>query len=142
LLYIAVGLLALWVLLEVEQPAQKPKETVTTEATATPSAAEVQAQQQANDAFAKLSEEEKKFIENNYVLAKALFDQGKYNEAILELQKIFSLVPDYKNARQIEDLAKQGLAKLEELARKEQQEKERKERMVKVAELTEKARAA
>lgn len=142
LLYIVVGLLALWVLLEEEQPAEKPKEAVATEATATPSASEIQAQQQANDAFSKLSEEEKKFIENNYVLAKALFDQGKYNEALLELQKIFSLVPDYKNARQIEDLAKQGLAKLEELARKEQQEKERKERMAKVTELTEKAREA
>lgn len=142
LLYIIVGLLALWVLLEEEQPAQKPKETTAVEATATPNAQEVQAQQQANDAFAKLSEEEKKFIENNYVLAKALFDQGKYNEAILELQKIFSLVPDYKNARQIEDLAKQGLAKLEELARKEQQEKERRERMAKVSELTEKAKTA
>src|SRR5690606_1725138 len=41
-----------------------------------------------------------------------------------------------------QELAKQGLAKLEEIARKEQQEKERKERMAKVAELTEKAKAA
>tara|TARA_R110000868_G_scaffold287003_4_gene547458 strand:- start:4182 stop:6470 length:2289 start_codon:yes stop_codon:yes gene_type:complete len=142
LLYIAVGLLAMWVLLDEEQPeAPKPK-AETAEVKTTPSAAEVNAQKQANDAFSKLSVEEKKFIENNYILAKALFDQGKYNEALLELEKIFSLVPDYKNARQIEELAKQGLAKLEELARKEQQEKERKERMAKVNDLTAKAKEA
>ncbi|MBH48408.1 MAG: hypothetical protein CME71_09600 [Halobacteriovorax sp.] len=142
ILYILVGLLAVWVLLDDEQPeAPKPK-AETAEVKATPSAAEVNAQKQANDAFSKLSAEEKKFIENNYVLAKALFDQGKYNEALLELEKIFSLVPDYKNARQIEELAKQGLAKLEELARKEQQEKERKERMAKVNDLATKAKEA
>lgn len=143
LLYIAVGLLALWTLLDEEQPAApKPKAAETVEATATPTAEELNKLKQANDAFSKLSPEEQKFIENNYILAKALFDQGKYNEALLELQKIFSLVPDYKNARQIEDLAKQGLAKLEELARKEQQEKERKERAEKVSELTIKAKEA
>lgn len=142
ILYILVGLLAVWVLLDEEQPeATKPK-TTNTETVATPSAAEVSAQKQENDAFSKLSNEEKKFIDNNYILAKALFDQGKYNEALLELEKIFSLVPDYKNARQIQELAKQGLAKLEELARKEQQEKERKERMAKVSGLTAKARDA
>ncbi len=143
LLYVAVGLLALWVLLDEEQPeAPKPKAAESVEANATPSAEELNKLKQANDAFSKLSPEEQKFVENNYILAKALFDQGKYNEALLELQKIFSLLPDYKNARQIEDLAKQGLAKLEELARKEQQEKERKERAEKVSELTIKAKEA
>tara|TARA_R110000868_G_scaffold164359_3_gene396858 strand:+ start:3677 stop:5986 length:2310 start_codon:yes stop_codon:yes gene_type:complete len=142
LLYILVGLLALWVLLDEEQPeAPKAPETVSKDASATPTV-DPNVQKQADDAFSKLSNEEKKFIENNYILAKALFDQGKYNEALLELEKIFSLVPDYKNARQIEELAKQGLAKLEELARKEQQEKERKERMAKVSDLTAKAKEA
>lgn len=144
LLYIAVGLMALWVLLD-EGEVEKPKATNTEtskEAVATPTAAEIQAQKQASDAFSKLTDQEKKFIDSNYILAKALFDQGKYNEALLELEKIFSLVPDYKNARQIQELSKQGLAKLEELARKEQQEKERKERMAKVAEMTAKAKEA
>lgn len=143
LLYMVVGLLALWTLLDEEQPeAPKPKAAESVEATATPTAEELNKLKQASDAFSKLSPEEQKFVENNYILAKALFDQGKYNEALLELQKIFSLLPDYKNARQIEDLAKQGLAKLEELARKEQQEKERKERTEKVSALTIKAKEA
>src|SRR5690606_8886640 len=107
-----------------------------------PSPQDVLAQKAADDAYLKLTEEEKKFIDNNYVLAKALFDQGKYNEALLELEKIFALVPDYKNAKQLQELSKQGLAALEEQARKEQQEKERKERMAKVAELVTKAKEA
>lgn len=143
ILYLIVGLLMLWVFLDEEQPeAPKAAGTTKTEAKATPTAAEVQAQKQANDAFSKLSAEEKKYIENNYILAKSLLDQGKYNEALLELEKIFALVPDYRNARQLQAIAKEGLAKLEEMARKEQQEKERKERMVKVAELLAKAKEA
>ena len=62
-----------------------------------------------------LTSEERKFVESQYIISKSLFEQGKYSECIFELQKIFKVTDDYKKARQIESLAKEGLAKLEEI---------------------------
>lgn len=81
-------------------------------------------------------------MDSTYLLAKEFFDQGKYKESIDELEKIFTMTPEYKQSRTLYDLAKQGLAKLEELERKKQAEIDRKKRMEKVKELVKRAREA
>jgi len=90
----------------------------------------------------KFTKEQLEFLDGTYQLAKELFDQGKYDQAIFEMDKIFSLTPEYKNVKQLYDLSKVGLAKIEELERKRQAEIARQTRMKKVKELVEKARVA
>lgn len=90
----------------------------------------------------KFTPEQTEFLDSAYLLAKELFQRGKYSETLFELQKIFSITKDYKNAKQIYSLAKQGLAKLEEIERKRSEEIERKKRMVRVGDLVKKAKAA
>jgi pSer/pThr/pTyr-binding forkhead associated (FHA) protein len=90
----------------------------------------------------KFTPEQLDFLDSAYLLSKELFKQGKYAETIFELQKIFSLTPDYKNAKQINALAKSGLAKMEELERKRLEEVERKKREQRIKEMVEKATEA
>jgi pSer/pThr/pTyr-binding forkhead associated (FHA) protein len=92
--------------------------------------------------FEKLSKDQQQFVDASYLLAKEMFEHGKYSESIFELEKVFSVIPDYKNAKQIHVLAKQGLAKLEELERKRQEAIDRKIRKKKTKELTVKATKA
>lgn len=90
----------------------------------------------------KFTPEQLDFLDSAYLLSKELFKQGKYAETIFELQKIFSLTPDYKNAKQINALAKSGLAKMEEMERKRLEEIERKKREQRIKEMVEKATEA
>ncbi|TNE98188.1 MAG: FHA domain-containing protein [Deltaproteobacteria bacterium] len=143
LLYIAVGLMAAWVLLEEEpKPVPKPK-----------AGDEKQRGLKAKDdgknvkvADPKLQKkfkpQELEFLDSTYQIAKEYFDQGKYREAMDELEKIFTMTPEYKQSKTLYDLAKQGLAKIEEMERKKQEEIERKKRMEKVKELVERAKEA
>jgi len=134
LLYVVVGLLALWVLLDEEEPAKapvQPKKVVKTEE-----------KKPVNENQKILTPEEKQYVEQQYLLAKQYFEEGKYSETIMELDKIFAITPDYKNAKQIKALAKEGLEKLSRILEEERKEKERKIRELKVKELLVKARKA
>ncbi len=138
ILYILVGLLALWVLLGEEEQPKKPKIDPKAKA-----AAEAQAEKKVvPEAEKKLTPEQQEFVEGQYLLASQYFAEGKYSETIMELDKIFAITKEYKNARTIYGLAKEGLAELTKLLEEERREKERKLRDLKVKELLVKAEAA
>lgn len=138
ILYIVVGLLALWVLLGEEEQPQKPKVDPKKKA-----ALEAKKEKKAvPEAEKKLTPEQKEFVEGQYLLASQYFAEGKYSETIMELDKIFAIIKEYKNSRTIYGLAKEGLAELTKLLEEERKEKERKLRDLKVKELLEKAEAA
>lgn len=65
--------------------------------------------QQNKDPFSKLNDNQKKFIEETYNLSLSLYTSGKYDLAALEISKIFQLVPNYKDAKNIEALCQQAL---------------------------------
>jgi len=90
----------------------------------------------------KYKPEQLDYLDSTYLLAKELFKQGKYAETLFELQKIFSITPDYKNAKQINELAKRGLAKMEEIEKKRREEIARKKREQRVKDLVAKAEVA
>jgi pSer/pThr/pTyr-binding forkhead associated (FHA) protein len=90
----------------------------------------------------KFKPEQLDFLDSTYLLAKELFKQGKYAETLFELQKVFTITPDYKNAKQINELAKRGLAKMEEIERKRREEIARKKREQRVKDLVKKAEVA
>lgn len=137
ILYILVGLMALWVLLEEEEP-KKPK----IDPKAKEAAEAKQNQKVVPEAEKQLTPEQQEFVEGQYLLASQYFAEKKYSETIMELDKIFAITKEYKNARTLYGLAKEGLAELTKLLEEERKEKERKLRDLKVRELLEKAEAA
>ncbi|MCR9206446.1 MAG: FHA domain-containing protein, partial [Halobacteriovoraceae bacterium] len=136
ILYILVGLLALWVVMdeEVEEKPVKVPEKKT--------AAKKEDKKPTKANQKPLTPEEKEYVESQYLLAKQYFSESKYAETIQELDKIFAITPDYKNARQIKNLAKEGLEAIAKLLEEERKEKERKLREQKVKELVAKAKVA
>lgn len=88
----------------------------------------------------KLAPEDLEFVESAYQLAKSLYNKGKYAEALIEFEKIFNIISDYKQSKQLFEFSKEGLSKLEELERKKQEEINRKIRMKKVENLIKKVR--
>jgi pSer/pThr/pTyr-binding forkhead associated (FHA) protein len=90
----------------------------------------------------KLNPEQLEFVDAQYLLAQELVETGKYEQAILEIDKMKQVIPEYKNSNQLYNVAKTGLAKIEELERKRREEIRRKERLAKVAKLVEKAKEA
>lgn len=137
LLIIAVVILGLFVLFEDDSPSEPESRPEPTQETTD----QRQESLQTDDKIV-LTAEQKEQAESIYQLARELFDQGRYSETIFELQKLFSITPEYKNAVQIDRLAKEGLARLEEIERERRREIERQERMRKVEELVERARDA
>ncbi len=89
-----------------------------------------------------LTQEQRDELEAIYQLGFELFQTGKYPEALIELEKVKSVSPDYKETRTLIDQSNEGLKKLEELEQKRKADIERKERQEKVKELVEKAKLA
>jgi pSer/pThr/pTyr-binding forkhead associated (FHA) protein len=144
LLIYAVVVIGLWVFLEEEKPT---KPVITKEEKSRLLEKKKKAKKSKNVLSRKFNAEEIEFLEGTYLLAKEFIDQGKYREALSELDKIQlklkqANVSDYKQTSTLREVAKQGLAKLEELERKQQAEIDRKQRMAKVKELVKRARVA
>lgn len=79
-----------------------------------------------------LSAEKLKFIESKYQAAFASYQAHKFDDCLSDLTKIFTIVDDYKNAREIERYAQQGKRLLEAQAeekRKREEEEQRKTRI-------------
>lgn len=137
---LGVALLALFMFDE-EKPVKKAPSKAELEAKKTLTEKEADKQ----DELAKkinLSPEQLAALEATYQLGYELFQQGKYAESIIELEKVKAIDPNYKNTRLILDQANEGFRKLEELEQKRKAEIERKERMDKVKALVEKAKEA
>ncbi len=86
-----------------------------------------------------LTPEQLEFISSRYELAKEFFESGKYAEAVMELEAVSTVDPDFKQTQQLMANAKSGMAQLEEIEKKRQKELEEKERQQKLKVLLEKA---
>ncbi|MGK5082907.1 FHA domain-containing protein [Bdellovibrionota bacterium FG-1] len=78
--------------------------------------------------FESLSPEKQRFVEAQRNLAFEYFKNKEYDKALYELEKIWTLIPDYKDARDIQRFAKEGKRKLEAL----EDEKHKKEEEAKL----------
>ncbi|MBL6988629.1 MAG: FHA domain-containing protein [Bacteriovoracaceae bacterium] len=90
----------------------------------------------------KLTPEQIEFLESHYQVAKSHFESGKYNNAIYEFELMFPVDKEYKHSKDMYELAKHGVARLEEIERKKQEELERKQRADKIKTLVERATKA
>ncbi len=158
-LYVVVGLLLLWVFMDdsSQKPAPKPKTAAGEQknsnllpgiegaknATETASTAIDPNKPAAPKCVPKkLSKEETETAEASYLLANDHFSKGKYREAMMEMDRILRMTCDYKNAKQLYDLSKEGLARLERLEEERRKSEEKKARAEKIRILVEKAKEA
>ncbi len=77
------------------------------------------------DIFNRLSPEQQILVKQTYMLAKNLYMQGKYELAKAEVTKIYELVPEYEDTKDIERLANEALAIQDQ--KRQQEELEKKE---------------
>lgn len=112
------------------KPAAKPKAS----ASATPAAGK-------NVAFDALPPDKKKYVETQHALAFEHFRTREYDKSLFELGKIFALVNDYKDSREIERYAKEGKRKLEQIEEERKRREEETRLRARVGQLVEETRA-
>jgi pSer/pThr/pTyr-binding forkhead associated (FHA) protein len=136
ILIYAVVILGLWIVLT-EDP--KPK---------TPAAPKVivgqrdMATTEADAEKKTFTEEQLQYLNANYLLAKEHLELGNYQDAIIALDNVIQLDPNFNEVNQLYAVARQGLREFEEIERRRREEEAEKERQLKIANLLEKAREA
>jgi pSer/pThr/pTyr-binding forkhead associated (FHA) protein/tetratricopeptide (TPR) repeat protein len=90
--------------------------------------------------FDSLTPEQKRFVEAQHNLAFDYYKNKEYDKALFEIQKIFALVQDYKDAKEIERYAKEGKRKTEAIEEERRKKEEETKLKSKIAVLVEEAR--
>jgi pSer/pThr/pTyr-binding forkhead associated (FHA) protein len=94
-----------------------------------------------NNVAKKLSDEEKRALSERYQIGKKHFQEGRYRDALEELQKVASVDPHFNASLQtLIAEAKTGLGKLEEQEKKRKEEEAIAEKKTKVKELVARAK--
>ncbi len=132
LLIIGVVLVALWVLLDDGGGGKKkvakikPKQGKAKEA----------ALKKEEKLKVKLTQEQKEFVDSTYILAKDLFNSGKYRDTLTELDRIHQIIPPgYKKSKFMEQLTKEALKEEERLAEEARKKKENELKKIKIEKL-------
>lgn len=77
--------------------------------------------------FAKLKPEDQQKVKELYKQAKNNYMQGKYDQALIAINKIFDVIEDYEDIKQLQLLCREALALQEERQRQEDLERAKKE---------------
>lgn len=137
LLFGLVGLVLLWLFLD-DEPAPAPK---TPAKKVAPKTKEIKAPINNKTSQVKLTDEQMREFSAIYEIGKAHFQEGRYREALSELQKIAIKDPNFNsNLQSMIQMSKDGLAKIEEIEKERVAKIQAAERKAKVASLLEKAR--
>ena len=136
-IYGAVGLLLIFLLLDSEEPKQvnTPTKKPNAEKIADNKDPKGAVKKGLKNSLEKLTLQEREVVASKYQLAFEFIQQGKYSESLSELDYVMKLAPDYKQARSLYQMAREGLAKLEELEKKRIAEVEAKKRQEKIDKL-------
>ncbi len=133
-LYIIVALAAAWFMFGDEQPAPV-KQTKKNPAKKSINSSVTKVSQK------NLSEEQKRALSAQYEIGKSHFQEGRYREALTELQKVAAVDPNFNsNLQSLIALSKEGLGKIEEAEKERQAKLAAAEKKAKVTALLEKAR--
>ncbi|MBF0312502.1 MAG: FHA domain-containing protein [Oligoflexia bacterium] len=132
LIYIIAGIAVVAVLLSEPEEEKKPPVSEKDKAAAASQARLLKKDElnatpngtpEASKSKKKLTPEEREYLEKTYILAKTYFENGKFKEADLELNKIFEVSEDgYKGSSQLRELIKKTLSDI--VAKEEQKRKE------------------
>lgn len=75
--------------------------------------------------YDSLAEDQKEYINKSFKLGQTLFKEGKYELALIEVEKIHALVPEYKDSKSIQKYSKAAINTLmeqNEISRQEQEQ--------------------
>ncbi len=86
-----------------------------------------------------LTPEQRKYIDTQYQLSFDLYKNREYDRCLLELDKIFTLIQDYKNAREIAAFAREGKRKLEAIEEERKRKEQERQTQLKLQALIEQA---
>lgn len=147
LLYVVVAVVVAWVMFDEEPPKKAPVVAKKTEKSKDEKADDKDAKSDKGDKTDKkkvakrnLSEEEKRALSERYQIGKKHFFEGRYREALEELQKISAIDPNFNTGLQtLIASSKEGLSKLEEQEKKRKEEEAAAEKRAKVKSLVTKA---
>ncbi len=92
--------------------------------------------------FESLSPEKKQFVEAQHNIAFDYYRNKEYDKALFEIEKIFSIIADYKDAREIERYAREGKRKMEALEEERRKKEEEAKLKARIAQLVEETRQA
>lgn len=115
MIYGTVILMMVFFLMEEDEPQTKKRVP----------ASKVGLNQQTTPTFEGLSKKDKEFVSSQYQLAFDLYASKQYDKAIYEVNRIFELIPDFKDSRDILRYAEEGkkrMAAIEAEGRKREEE--------------------
>jgi pSer/pThr/pTyr-binding forkhead associated (FHA) protein/Flp pilus assembly protein TadD len=95
----------------------------------------------ASVSFERLTPAQQQFVEAQHALAFDYYKNKDFDKALFEIQKIFVLITEYKDSREIERYAKEGKRKIESLEEEKRKKDEEIAFKAKIRDLEEAARA-
>ncbi len=138
IVYAVVGILVVLLLLPNEE---KPKDEAAKDGKS-PQEKGAEADKAKEESKKQINKEDLALLEGSFQLARAYNQQGKYSDALVEIEKIEKIDRDYKQTQTLKSQAKTGLKRLEELNKEKQAAEERAIRAQKVGALVDKAKEA
>ncbi len=90
--------------------------------------------------FESLTPEQKRFVQNQHALGFDHYKNKEYDKALYEIRKIFALIPDYKDSKEIEQYAMEGKRRLEAIEEEKRKREEEARLRAKVDQLMGEAR--
>ncbi len=126
LLYLIVGVVAIWFFFFDDEPAKDIGKNEKPAIERNVSNEKNKNDQTPTPSFESLTKEQQEFIENQYQLSSNLYYNKEYDKALFEVQKIFQLINNYKNSREIERYAEEGKRRMKAQDRERRREKEEK----------------
>ena len=94
-------------------------------------------QEAAGPNYDSLTPGQKNYVDTQYQLAFDLYKNREYDKCLLELDKIFTLIQDYKNAREIAAFAREGKRKLEQMEEERKRKEQERQTQLKLQSLVE-----
>ena len=135
-IYAILLIVAAWVFLSEDEPTPPA-----TSAKKSNEASKINNSKNAIKSAKKLSEDQMRSLSATYEIAKNHYNNGRYREALSELQKISAVDPNFNpNIQSMIALSKEGLSKIEEVEKERQAKILAAERKAKVSSLLEKAK--
>ena len=85
--------------------------------------------------FERLPLEQRNFIESQHTVAFDYYKNRDFDKALFEIEKIFNLVSDYKDSREIERYAKEGKRKLQAIDEEKRKKEEEQQLKIRISTL-------
>jgi pSer/pThr/pTyr-binding forkhead associated (FHA) protein/tetratricopeptide (TPR) repeat protein len=138
-IYGVVILGAVWLFLEDSEPEKKPVLQMGQPQKVAVKKDDKKAAVPVGPTFESLTPEQKAYVESQYKIAYEYYRNHEYDSSLLELEKIFALIQNYSNAREIEAFAREGKRKQESLEEERKRAEQERQAQIRLQSLIDQA---